>query len=376
MVLARVTASPQPAATRDSHAPNPARPGRLRVAHRLRMVHPPSHWKARLHSVDAYNLEAAVKALTGHFREIEKLYLFGSRRFSTGSSRSDVDILVVLNAHLKPLVLRDYLLETSNAFLDLFIVERGRATSIVNESFIERGSTAELISLLNADLLFDRDVGTSEALRQMKNVEVDRRASHAMTVLPGMSDGDGEILALQKYFKRARDLGLPTRPYLGVSAEDAAELLVEVMRRLPSAAQQVTAFGQARKGWTAALKSEYDYQNLFWISVKPWLPNLGREEVALRYDDQDKRSDFSLFKSQIIIEMKHIKDDGSKRAVLKTLQGLRSFYEQHPNVRVLLFAILVDTGVDLDDAKWEADFSYSQHAPKVRTIVVRNPAPF
>jgi hypothetical protein len=57
----------------------------------------------------------------------------------------------------------------------------------------------------------------------------------------------------------------------------------------------------------------------------------------------------------------------------KTLIGLRSFYEQHPNVRVILFAILVERDVDLDDAKWESDFTFTERAPQVWTRIFRAP---
>ncbi len=73
----------------------------------------------------------------------------------------------------------------------------------------------------------------------------------------------------------------------------------------------------------------------------------------------------------MVLELKHIKDDGDKRETVKTLKGLKTFYVQHPNIRRLIFAILVDKGVDLDDKKWEADFSYPDNSPSVVTILIR-----
>ena len=72
--------------------------------------------------------------------------------------------------------------------------------------------------------------------------------------------------------------------------------------------------------------------------------------------------------------MKHVKDGNTKAAVVKTLKGLEDFYKNHSNVRVLLFCILVEQNVELDDARWEADFSYAAKTPKVLTTVIRNPA--
>jgi hypothetical protein len=115
------------------------------------------------------------------------------------------------------------------------------------------------------------------------------------------------------------------------------------LRQALEAADNLNAKG---KGWAVALRNEYDWQNLLFLVFKPWLPGLGREEATVTYDGQEKRADFNLFGSQLIVEMKHIKDGNTKGAVGKTLIGLRSFYEQHPNVRVILFAILVDRDVD------------------------------
>jgi predicted nucleotidyltransferase len=59
---------------------------------------------------EAYDLRELTGKLTRAFPQIEALYLFGSRRYRTGSPRSDVDILVELaNAsHIRPQELRAF----------------------------------------------------------------------------------------------------------------------------------------------------------------------------------------------------------------------------------------------------------------------------
>ena len=99
---------------------------------------------------------------------------------------------------------------------------------------------------------------------------------------------------------------------------------------------------------------------------------MSREQTAIVYDRNKKQSDFSVFGDQLVLELKHIKDDGDKRETVKTLEGLKTFYTLHPNIRRLIFAILVDKTVVLDDRKWEADFSYPDNTPSVITVVVRN----
>ncbi len=320
---------------------------------------------------DIFDLEAIVKILAGKFPDIESVYLFGSRRFDTGSSRSDIDILISTTNRIKPSLLRDFTIEHSTA-LDLFILENGRAISVANESFIEAENNEELIKSVNAILLYDRATGTSAELKKRKQVEVDKRINHKLTSLPNGTAEYFEISALKKYFKRANENGLTAKPYIGSSTEEASEFIIEILKSLIPSAHSVTNHGQAKTGWTKNIKDEYDFQNLFWIVVKPWLPNLSREDVELKYDGQEKRSDFNLFNNQLVIELKHIKNDGDKRAIIKTLAGLKDFYVQHPNIRTLIFGILVEESVDLDDRKWETDFTYSLNQPIVKTVVIRN----
>lgn len=322
-------------------------------------------------SDEIFDLEAAIKALCGEFPEISEVYIFGSRRYQTKSSRSDIDILLESTEPIKKSKLRDFILKTRTA-LDLFVLEDGKAESIANESYITAESNKELIAKLNAELLYTKGNGSSEFLEKHKQQVIDRRVMFKLTVLPSTSSEYYEVQALQKFFRVAQEHGLPARPYIGTSSEEASDFIIDVIRSMPKTNKQVSGHGRAKEGWTVRLNSEYDFQNLFWITVKPWLPGLSREEVAITYDGKEKKSDFSLFGSQLILEFKHVKDDGDARETAKTLAGLSDFYQKHANVRVLLFMILVDATIDLDDAKWESDYSFSTRAPKVKTIVVRN----
>ena len=77
----------------------------------------------------------------------------------------------------------------------------------------------------------------------------------------------------------------------------------------------------------------------------------------MRYDGQNKVSDFSLFDGKLIIEMKFIDSTGKKSEVVKTLGGLSNFYAQNANVGALLFVIFVTNDVAVDERKWESDFT-------------------
>jgi hypothetical protein len=145
--------------------------------------------------------------------------------------------------------------------------------------------------------------------------------------------------SFRAHTKEVEASGLPVRPYLGSNLLEVGGFLVKTLRNVVAATNDLNPRGT---GWTIAFKTEHDFQNLFFIALKPWLPGLGREEITIWYDKQEKRADFNLFGSQLIVELKHVRDANTKSAVSKTLLGLQNFYEKHPNVRVVLFAILVD----------------------------------
>jgi len=317
------------------------------------------------------DLRAIISVLFGQFSQIEAAYIFGSRRYKSGSTRSDIDILLTTSDHLKPSDLRDFTVKHCKS-LDLFILEHGKAVSVANESYVTAENNDALVAKLNAKLIYDRDNGSSNYLDKLASIQLDERfEERGMTVMPnGPADGL-EVNALVKFFDRAEKNNLPVKPYLGADINEACDMIIDVIKRLESANKSVTRYGAPKTGWTNNLSSEYDFQNLFWITVKPWLAGLAREEVAITYDGQEKKSDFSLFSSQVIFEFKYIKSDGDKRAVVKTLRGLGDFYKQHRNVGIVIFVIFVKKGIDIDKHRWEEDFSYISTTPSVKTVVVQ-----
>ena len=301
------------------------------------------------------------------FPTIKSLYLFGSRRFRTGSTRSDIDTLVEVNGNLKPSALRDWAIEHYPA-LDPFIVTGSEARSCINDSYLKANSFSDLVTDLKAIKIWTRENGRVSADVDWEQ-EVAVGVRFEPTVLPNIHVVEH---ARRQLFEEADSHGLPTQPYLGEDFGEVADFLGKVVEHVVQPADWLGAKGQGRSGWTVALKDEYDFQNLFWTVVKPWLPDLEREQVAIEYDGQKKNSDFSLSKNKIIIELKHIVDASTKAAVVKTMEGLAGFYKQHPNVRAILFLILVENDVDIDVGLWEKSYSYRSAIPRVITKIVRN----
>lgn len=321
---------------------------------------------------ESYDLRELSSELTAAFPDIQALYLFGSRRYRTGSPRSDVDVLVELvpDAHIRPQELRAFCTAHCRA-LDLFVASGGRAVSCANESKVQAASFPILVAQLEAVCFWTRANGLLSAADIDWKFSVPFAIDFAPTLLITDEPVSSKWLrSLQAHLREVEAAGLPIKPYIGSTATDVADFLVGALRRLVAATGDLAPKG---KGWRVRINTEYDFQNLFFLAFKPWLPGLGREELTIAYDGQNKSADFNLFANQVIVEMKHVHDPNTKASVVKTLSGLANFYDKHPNVRVLVFAVLVAKNVEIDAAKWESDFSYTERQPQVWTRIFREP---
>jgi predicted nucleotidyltransferase len=324
--------------------------------------------------VSKFDLKGLLSDLLSGQPAILEIYLFGSRAYRTGSLRSDCDLIVrgSVESHIRSSELRNFAMAKCPA-LDFFIVEGARATSCMNDSFVRAASFEELVDKLDAILLWSKSDGFAEfefdfEVKWVFSTSID--VVHIPTVLPS---GHIAELSWQTLIKRAEQSGLPVRPFIGETIDKATAQISDVLQRILMRPSDLGQRGQARCGWTVSLADEYDCQNLFFTVVKPWLPQLEREEVELVYDDQKKISDFSLFEGKLVIELKHVDSDQKKREVIKTLDGLSRFYSRNANVVCLLMVIFVASSVSLDDSKWETDYTFFTKTPRIITKVLRLP---
>ncbi len=327
-----------------------------------------------MQEVTKFNLKGLLGELLSVQPAIFEVYLFGSRAYRTGSLRSDCDLLVRgdSESHVRSSELRNFAMTQCPA-LDFFIAEGGRATSCMNDSFVRAASFEELVDKLDAVLLWSKSEGFADFEFDFESKWVfstSINVVHAATVLPS---GHIAELSWQTLIKRAEQGGLPARPFIGETIDKATAQISDVLQRVLMRPSDLGQRGQAKRGWTVNLADEYDCQNLFFTVVKPWLPQLEREEVELIYDDQKKISDFSLFEGKLVIELKHVDSDQKKREVIKTLDGLSRFYSRNANVVCLLVVIFVANSVSLDDSKWEADYTFFTKVPRIITKVLRLP---
>ena len=297
--------------------------------------------------------------------QLKAIYLFGSRRFKTLSLRSDIDIFFVPASYIKPSDLRQFRNETCLA-LDIFLLERGRATSAINDSYIQLEDDEAIIEETRAVKLWSDEHGDST---DPDIAWIQTYASHVTfqeTVLPNFH----LVRSLDSLKARLEQQGLPTAPVIGEDEEEIARRLIEIARVTGAFRQaDFPGKGSARDSFVIAPQSEYDFQDLFWIATKPWIGQAARERAEIVFDGQKKKSDFSLMRSRFIIEMKLAKDKNDAREIVKTLEGLAGFYRQHTNVRMVLFIIYARKDAEIDKTAWEAQFSRASE-PRVIVSVI------
>src|ERR1700722_2960965 len=131
-----------------------------------------------------YRLKDLAIWLGAGFDQIEALYLFGSRRYRTGSPRSDIDVLIALRpqSHIRPADLRVFTSENCPA-LDLFLAEGGKAVSCENESSVRGTTFGELVAKLEAVCFWRRSEGVIESADVDWTIKVPVDVNFAPTAL-------------------------------------------------------------------------------------------------------------------------------------------------------------------------------------------------
>jgi predicted nucleotidyltransferase len=109
------------------------------------------------------DLSELLQLLAGALQEIEEIYIFGSRRFRSGSTRSDIDLLIVGNGLPQPSVVAAVAREI-DTYLDLFVQRESIAQSAVDESVIAAANPEALREDLDASCYgVARSAATSSA---------------------------------------------------------------------------------------------------------------------------------------------------------------------------------------------------------------------
>ena len=112
--------------------------------------------------------------------------------------------------------------------------------------------------------------------------------------------------------------------------------------------------------------------SLVHLVLRPWIPSVEAENIAVVFDGNTKNADFSIKGNSIIVEAKYIDSTGKKNDTLKTLEGLKNFYSMNANVKLLMFIILIEETVDIDVHKVESEFSQVNNDPMINVKIFKN----
>lgn len=298
-----------------------------------------------------WNLRDIIGDLVTKWPAIESIHLFGSRARRTGSYRSDIDFIVYSQTPLPAADVAPWLNEVYNP-VDLFETNDLRlARSLINGSSIV-ATTGTVIQKVDAVSLWTRAESFSATFDQWQQFTI-IDATFIPTIFP-ISRDFAEVA--NSYHKKLHDLGLPDT-HLGFDWRDVGRSLAVIVQH---AVNVPARLGKRAKNISVAnlvFSDEYDFQNLIHLILRPWLPSLESEPFVIKYAGQEKNADFSILGNNLVIEAKVIRSATEQASVVKQLAGLADLYSTGPNIKCLLFLILVDVAVKLDCLKIEKDFS-------------------
>ena len=322
-----------------------------------------------MQKTDIWHLKDIIQDIQARHPMVEEIYLFGSRAYGTSSRRSDIDLLAVCREPLPTRECNEWLNDKYPP-VDLFkTLDLNFAESVINGSILKRRGEAALTQQLEAILLWKRSIGFDKSFDRWEQI-TDKNIPFTPTVgAPNIPKGYESVV--RDYAKILGEHGYPNT-LLGSTWPDIGFQIGAIVEHSLKVPGWFTERAKCFNKESIRLKSEYDFQNLIHIVLRPWIPTIEPEGTVIKFDGQDKRADFFDPKTGIVIEAKHICDASTKAAVLKTVQGLTSFYKTNPAARLLVFFVLVEPNVDMDDRKIEANFSEVTQQPAVVVKVVRN----
>jgi len=178
---------------------------------------------------------------------------------------------------------------------------------------------------------------------------------------------------LESIFSKLEEGNYPLT-FLGHDWKTICRSLIEIVERIFDVPKRFSNGLKAKNINVNTIKvtNEYDFQNLTHLVLRPWLPNIEAENIAVKFDGNTKYADFSINANSIIVEAKHIDTTGKKNDTLKTIEGLSKFYRGNANVKALIFLLLVEETVKIDKHKIEQEFSILNKEPYVFVSIILN----
>lgn len=318
-----------------------------------------------------WNLEEIVNFLINENSSIQKIYLFGSRGYDTGSLRSDIDILVISEKAIGDLPLRDNIHHVYPP-LDLFIsTDNKTARSLANGSVLNlRSNYTDIVEQIEGKLLWDKQNNFNENISRYRIQKTKKNIDFRMTIIPNPDNSLHDDL--NKCLNKITNTGF--RPFF--SGKNVLEISQTIINMIKDTFVKPNLFAKKAHSFSFDLlkiNREYDFQNLIQLILRPVFPSIQPEPVQIKIDNNNKIADFSIYDNKIIIEAKYIYDTSSKNSVLKTINGLADFYSTNSNVKSIIFLVLYNPDVQLDRVQLEGKFSnYSSNNLPIYISFIEN----
>lgn len=293
-----------------------------------------------------WNLKEIITEIISKHTDIEEIYLFGSRAYKTGSIRSDIDLLAITKNPIPFPEINEWL-PFDFPSVDLFIsYDKTMAMSAANGSYIKKRAEESLVEQLDAVTLWKKEKGFNEEFTDWEQKSL-ANVKFEMSILPYYSINDS-IQSIEELILKLENDGIKTF-YAGSTWRDIALSIIKIVEKALTKPLKYSHQARQFSFDIIKLKTEYDFQNFIHLLLRPLFPTIEPENIAITIDGNDKFADFGIAKNKIIIEAKHIKDTSSKSAVIKTLEGLKDFYSANSNVKCLIFFVLYEPSVALDE---------------------------
>lgn len=320
-----------------------------------------------MNSTKIWNLQEIINEIVNNHNEIEEIYLFGSRGYKTGSMRSDIDLLAITS---KPITLAEINEWLPFMFppVDLFVsYDNTTAISSANGSYISKRGDISLVEQLDGICLWKKDEDFNKEFTDWKQKTLSD-IDFKMSILPSAAINT-QTQTVEELIQEIERQGIKTF-YAGSTWKDIA---ISIIKIIETALTKPTKYSRRASSFSfdkIKLETEYDFQNFIHILLRPLFPTIEPENSTITIDGSEKKADFGISQNKIIIEAKHIKNVSSEAAVIKTLAGLKDFYSANNNVKCLIFFILYEPDVALDEniLNGQFDGSYEEIPFFVRFI--------
>ena len=231
------------------------------------------------------NLQELVNRIS-EINKIEEIYIFGSRRYETGSLRSDIDILVYAPQKLR---FDEFLpIWQSEKALDIFeTIDKQEARSFANDSTIKRD---DVIVALDAILLWSKKDGYSPQMDRYKEIQVQRDIDFKMSYMPMYSEAENKFY--EEYGHNAVFVIMPFREDLNT--------IYDIIK---------TEFN--KHGYKAIRADEMEFTEDLWDNVKVYLDCC---KIAVAIFNKDNQENYN---PNVALEVGYMLSKGAKVCLLK-----------------------------------------------------------